>query len=134
MNWKKEAIKDLEKHNERKKACETIQERRKALQEEMKSVGEPGEISTQLLNMHAKSQRMELAYDANKRVIALVERGLADLKPAQRQILTDFYIDRQSGYIERLCAKLHVEPSSIYRMKDAALREFTLKMYGVMEY
>lgn len=134
MNWKKEAINDLEKHNERKKACETIQERRKALQEEMKSIGEPGEISTQLLNMHAKSQRMELAYDANKRIIALVERGLADLKPAQRQILTDFYITRQPGYVDDLCAKLHVERTSLYRMKDTALKEFTLRMYGIMEY
>lgn len=134
MDWKKEAIRDLQMYNGRKKACKAIKERCDALQLEMKSVGEPGEITKQLLDLHAKRKRLECAYQANEQLVSLVERGLAELTPAQRTVLTEFYIDRNSECINHLCSTLNVEQASLYRIKNAAIKEFTLKMYGILEY
>ncbi|MBE6722708.1 MAG: hypothetical protein E7572_09590 [Ruminococcaceae bacterium] len=134
MDWKKEAIRDLQMHNGRKKACKAIKERCDALQLEMKSVGEPGEITKQLLDLHAKRKRLECAYQANEQLVSLVERGLAELTPAQRQVLAEFYVDRRPEYIDHLCTSLNVEQANLYKIKNAAIKEFTLKMYGILEY
>ncbi len=134
MDWKKEAIRDLQMHNGRKKACKAIKERCDALRLEMQAVGEPGEITKQLLDLHVKRKRLECAFKANEQLVSLVERGLSELQPTQRQVLTEFYVDRRPEYIDHLCTSLNVEQANLYKIKNAAIKEFTLKMYGIPEY
>ena len=55
------------------------------------------------------------------------------LPKQQKDILTEFFIDRSKGHIERLMEKYHVEQSMVYKLKNEALRNFTLLRSGYIE-
>ena len=62
-----------------------------------------------------------------------MEKTLDMLPKQQKDILTEFFIDRSKGHIERLMEKYHVEQSMVYKLKNEALRNFTLLRSGYIE-
>ena len=64
--------------------------------------------------------------------LAGVERGLSVLDERERAVLDAFFIMRRENHVEYLCEQLHVERTTIYRIKDEALRKFTLARYGTL--
>ena len=64
------------------------------------------------------------------RRVARTERALTCLTDQQRDFLTVFYVDRPRGHVEALMSKYHVERATVYRIKDEALRDFTIARYG----
>ena len=59
-----------------------------------------------------------------------MEKTLDMLPKQQKDILTEFFIDRSKGHIERLMEKYHVEQAHIYRLKNESLYSFTILRYG----
>lgn len=55
------------------------------------------------------------------------------LTPEQRTILDRFYIHRTDYYLDELMDELGYERRSIYYRHNAALRDFTVAMYGLSE-
>ncbi len=65
--------------------------------------------------------------------MASVEDALDALDVEEVVVLDRFYIHRAPDCVDRLCAELHIEPSTVYRRRDKALRKFTTAMYGRCE-
>ena len=64
--------------------------------------------------------------------LAGVERGLNVLDERERAVLDAFFIMRRENHVEYLCETLHVERTTVYRIKDTALQKFTLARYGTL--
>ena len=62
-----------------------------------------------------------------------IDRGLSVLTQEQRTILDRFYIHRTDRYLDELMDELGYERRSIYYHHNAALRDFTVAMYGLSE-
>lgn len=143
MNWKAEAAKDLKTYPQRKAAVQNIKEKIKILEEQMVSLkgisaDEPvmGGLSKheeRLLNNITERERLSFSLKIAEELIDLTEKGLATLEERERQVLEGFYMQRAVNHVEALCEKMHIEKSTLYRIKDEALRKFTVAMYGTVE-
>lgn len=144
MNWIKEATNDLKNHKERKEGIENIREQIKILEEEyisLKGIKCDAPIKDyktkqeeNRINNIAKCEKLKSNLLALERTVKLIEKGLSSLSDTDRYILELFYIDRPSDYKDRLCERFNVEEAQIYRMKDSALKNFTISMYGITEF
>ena len=145
MNWKQEAIKDLQNYRKRKAALENMRQAIHLLGEDycslkgisMDSVsvqGNTGGTEAWMLNNIIKRERLKTNIAATEAWLALIENGLRALTDQQREILTEFYISRNPGHVERLAERYHMEKSRVYEQKERALYDFTLLMYGVTDY
>lgn len=145
MNWKQEAIKDLQNYRKRKAALENMRQAIHLLGEDycslkgisMDSVsvqGNTGGTEAWMLNNIIKRERLKTNIAATEAWLTLIENGLRALTDQQRDILTEFYINRNPGHVERLAERYHIEKSKVYNQKNQALYDFTLLMYGVTDY
>ena len=106
MNWKKEAENDLRCYMKRKASLNNLRDQILTLRLEQESI---------------------------KACTADSEPVKGGITEVQKDFLTEFYIDRHDGHVERLMEKYHIETSQVYRIKDEALYYFTVTMYGIME-
>ncbi len=119
MDFRKVAIEDLKNLNYLELGIEHNKERI----EELKDSSNIDDITAR--------ERAELN---NRAVIPLVENikeSLDALTETERKVLRRMYIDSERGAVEHLCEELCYEKSMIYRIKDEAIRKFTLAMYGI---
>lgn len=63
-----------------------------------------------------------------------IHKTLESMVAEERLVLEHFYIDRKAQSIDNLVMKLHMEKSSIYRLKDRALENYVLIRYGQSSY
>lgn len=77
--------------------------------------------------------RKKEAYRATKRKVDAVERGLATLTAQQVDILDRFFIHRTRGHVDSLAADYHIERTRVYDLKDAAIDDFTIARYGIID-
>lgn len=144
MNWKKEAENDLRCYTKRKAALNNLRDQILTLRLEQESIkactadsepvkGGSSKTEDRWIDNIVKTKRLSLAYSATQRIVALIEKGLDGLTEEQKDFLTQFYIDRQDGYVERLMEKYHIERTKVYNDKDSALYQFTISMYGIID-
>lgn len=145
IDWKTIAIEALKAYPARKAAIASMPEEIRMLDERMTAprggasadsipVREGGNrYEDRLLTDIAKKAEMEKALGRAKIETARVEEALGKLTDEQRLLLDRFYMNRTKDYIDRLCDELGYERSQVYKKKDDALYEFTLRMYGVIE-
>ena len=86
-----------------------------------------------LINYIDRKGRLEQNLGMAQARVERIERGLSVLTENERLVLTRFYIRREPRYLDRLCGELGYEMRTIYRLKDSALKKFTLAMYGVKD-
>lgn len=86
-----------------------------------------------LLNNIAMRSELQTAHDHAEAWVRVVDRALGVLSPDERLVLDRFYINRQKGHVERLMEELCIEKAQVYARKDAALRHFTVALYGGVE-
>ena len=86
-----------------------------------------------LIDNIMKRQVLERNLDIAKAEIEITEKALSVLKEDERKILDLFYMNRQRGYIDRLCTELFVEKTKLYDMKNEALRKFALATCGTVD-
>jgi hypothetical protein len=144
LDWKKLAVDDLRNYNLLQQSMQHIPQRIAALETEAVALkssfsdcepvsGSKKDGQDRLLSNICQRQRLHCNLEAVRSVFDMMERAFFSLLPDEQLVLRLFFIDRQSGHMERLQQELGYENAQIYRIKDQALRKFTLAMYGVLE-
>ena len=145
MNWQKEAINDLRQYCSRKQSLENLAERKRAFEEKYKAIrcsmcdtdpvmGGSSRIEDNMINNIVERQRIDMNIEATKKLVDITERGLSGLDDKQRKVLNEFYINRSQNHVERLMDILGYEKTAIYDLKDQALYDFTIAMFGLTDY
>lgn len=80
-----------------------------------------------------KREELGRSLEQTKKWVELVELGLSVLNDEERLILDGFYIRSEKGAADRLAGDLALDVKTVYRRKDAALRRFTIALYGCLE-
>lgn len=144
MNWKYEAIDKLKQYEAKKQALNSIPMEIDRLELAMKSIrsatadgtpvsgGGSGREDMYLSNI-VHREELERALEQAQKWVDLVDAGLEILSEEERLVLDRFYINPAKGNVDRLCGELNVEKSQVYNKKDAALRHFTICLYGCCE-
>ncbi len=144
MNWKFEAIDKLKGYEAHKRSLTSIPEEIKRLNVALTAIRSAATDSTPvsgggstredaMLSNIVHREELERALEQAKLWVDIVDGGLNVLDDEERLVLDRFYIHRGKGNVSRLCEELAVEQSSIYRRRDAALRKFTVALYGCAE-
>lgn len=144
MNWKHEAVEKLKQYEAKKLSLSSVPEEIRRLELEMQSIrsamsdGSPikgggnGREDMYLSNI-MRREELERSLRQAEIWVSLVDAGLKILSPEERLILDRFYINPARGNVDRLCGELGIEKSQVYSRKDAALRHFTVSLYGCSE-
>ena len=144
LNWKSEAMEKLRLYEVKKRSLQNIPEEIKRLESAMKSIrsatadgtpvsgGGSGREDMMLSNI-VQREELERSLDQAKKWVAFVDAGLEILSEEERLILDRFYINPAKGNVDKLCWELGLEKSQVYSRKDAALRRFTIALYGGTE-
>ena len=144
MNWKKEAVSLLKDYPARKKSLNNLKERYTMLENEMINLrsmqqdripvkGALSSTQEQFINSIAEQEQLQFNYRMVKQQLDWVDRGLSSLNAEERMILEGFFLSSAEHAKDDLMDKLCVERSTLYEMKDKALRKFTISMYGLLE-
>ena len=145
VNWQKEAINDLRAYPVLCQSLARMKEQQAALDLQAGAVrsgfrdSEPVSGSggsgaeDRLLSLIVKRERLNGNYAAVSKLVQQIEEALNHLDNKERLVLERFYINRCPNYVDRLCEELGYERSHIYNIKDGALRQFTIAMYGLIE-
>ena len=143
MNWISESISDLRLYGQRKRFLESVDSQLIWLENDFAALkgcttdseaveGGASKSEDYLLNNIVKRDKLRQNKELAEKFVQTIERTLYLLPRQQQEILTEFFIDRSKGHIERLMDKYHIERSHVYRLKDEALHNFTVLMYGVL--
>lgn len=144
MDWKSIAIEKLRDHEAKRRALESIPLELAQIESSMTSIrssradgtpvkGGGSGYEDRMLGLIVKKQELEDNLDRAQLCVDMVTGALQTLNQEERLILDRFYINAAKGNVDRLCGELCLEQSSVYRRKDAALRKFTIALYGVTE-
>ena len=145
VNWQKVAIEDLRKYECMRQSLISIREKQAALDlqsgavrssfrssEPVSGSGSSG-AEDKLISNIVERQRLDCNFQAIEKLVLQVEKALSMLSEQEQLVLNRFYVNRSSGYVDRLCEELGYEARNIYNIKDAALRKFTISMYGLVD-
>lgn len=144
MDWKREAMDKLRQYEARRSSLERTAAEIHRLEADMTRIrsasadGTPvaGGTNTRedmMVGNIASREELAMARRDTVRWLAVMDSALSELSEEERLILDRFYIHRSKGNVDRLCEEMHLEKAQVYRNKDAALRRFTLLLYGVTE-
>ena len=139
MDWKKQAVEDLQSHELRQKGLQNIQ-RIVLANQAVRTQKRPEEASAlpawsdHQLNFACEEARLRKLKDAAAGLVEAVEHALDMLTPEEKRVLEVFYIHRVPGHVAALMEELGYEQRQIYKMKDKALYRFTLAMYGLTDF
>ncbi len=143
MNWQKEAVNDLKAYEARKLSIDNMKKRIRELEQRAIKLGSlssdvpvkggASKSEDALINNIAERDRLNQNIDAVQCLLDIIDNGLSVLNDEERMVLNEFYINRSSQHIEKLCDELHCEQANVYRIKDRALYKFTIAMYGVID-
>ena len=143
MNWKEEATKKLSRYPYMRQASENIPREIKRLERQATAIRSAGTNAPiicgkngredMLLDNLVERQELQWALQNAKDWMGVTDRALSTLRQDEREILSRMLIFPEEGALASLCTDLGVESSSIYRRRDAALRKFTLALYGSLD-
>lgn len=141
-DWKKAAEEDLKAYRYRARSVESLRDRLEEIERQIaepRTAAPPGEGYK---TGRADDGRLDGLIDRREKLrrnqkyvrtwLAGVERGLSVLDERERAVIDAFFVARRENHVEYLCEQLHVERTTVYRIKDTALRKFTLARYGSM--
>lgn len=141
MNWISESVSDLRLYGQRKRFLENVDSQLIWLENDFAALkgcatdseaveGGASKSEDHLLNNIVKRDKLKQSKRLAKEFVEQVEKTLDMLPKQQKDILTEFFVDRSRGHIERLMDKMHIEKSRVYELKDEALHNFTILRYG----
>lgn len=141
MNWIREAESKLYDYSAKAQSLQSVTARIALLESEMSCVRSATMDSTAvhgggngredaLINNIAARGELEHVRLRTTQWLEWVNSALSALSDEERLLLDSFYIERCDKCVERLCEKLCLERAQVYRKKHAALRRFTLLLYG----
>ena len=141
MNWISESVSDLRVYGQRKRFLENVDSQLIWLENDFAALkgcatdseavdGGASRSEDYLLNNIVKRDKLKQNKKLSKEFVEQMEKNLDMLPKQQKDILTEFFVDRSRGHIERLMDKMHIEKSRVYELKDEALHNFTILRYG----
>ena len=144
MKWDLASIDDLKRYNGLKNSLKSIRERIELLNYEFTSVGSPqldrvptreggNKMEDFIISNISERERLNILYNVNKKMCGIIGRGLRGLPDGERRILEICYIENRRGGAESAMEELNIERSEFYRLRDRALRSFTVNMFGICE-
>ena len=143
MNWKKQTVEELRRYSARKESLAHMEERIQALRYKRQSIkatsntapvqGGSNQMEDRLIDSFCEEDKLRYNMQATTIMIHGLEKALESLNPVQRKVLDRFYINPVKGHVECLCEELGKECAQVYRIKDAAIRELSIRMFGVLE-
>ena len=144
MDYKREAADKLRQYTARQSSLDRTAEELLRLEAEFTRIRSAGVDATpvaggtntredRLVNNIAQRAELRAARQDTERWLRIMDSALAELTEEERLILTRFYIHRGRGAADRLGEELHLERAQVYNRKNAALKRFTLLLYGVTE-
>lgn len=83
-----------------------------------------------LLNNLVTQHELEEALKLTQSDIERTERALHALTPENQKILDYFFVSPRKGAVSMLAEELGIEEKTVYNRRNAALRMFTMAMYG----
>jgi hypothetical protein len=86
-----------------------------------------------ILTNIAHRQELRRTLRQTKNWVKTVDRALSALDSDERLAVERFYIHSVKGNVQLLCDELGVEQATVYRLRDKALRHFTMALYGIVE-
>lgn len=145
VNWQKVAIEDLRRYPALRQSLTAIREKQAALDLQAgvvrSSFRDSAPVSgsgtsgaeDKLISNIVERERLDGNYAAVQKLVAQIETALDLLDKTERLVLERFYMHRMDGHVDRLCRELGYEARNIYKIKDNALRKFTVAMYGIVD-
>lgn len=144
MRWDKEAESDLRKYPGLLNAVKNLRERieyleassgslRGAVCDDVPIHGGGTTFEDRILNNLVERERKRMLLSANEQLIAAIERGLSVLTEDEKTILEGFYFYPSRKAAERLADQIPCDRATVYRIRDRALYQFTVNMYGLMD-
>lgn len=144
MNWKIEAVDKLKQYEAKKLSLENIPleiERLELAMQGIRSASSEGSPTRSegsarddaYLSNIVHREELERLMEQSAKWVALVDAGLEILSSEERLLLDRFYISPEKGAADRLAGDLRIDVKTVYRRKDAALRRFTISLYGGTE-
>ena len=88
-------------------------------------------LDSQLVDAIVETERLKTNIRIAQSLITLVDRGLSALSDDERYVLEKLYMSDCPRSTRALLERLGYSQRSLYRVRDRALRKFTLAMYGV---
>lgn len=144
MDWKKEAIDKLRQYTAKKASIKNIPEEIARLELAIQNIrsavadgtpvqgGGSGREDVMLSNI-VERQELHRNLEQAKRWVQEVDDAWSVLTDEERLMLDRFYIHSERGVAERLAEDLGFDVKTVYRRKDAAIRRFTIALYGFIE-
>lgn len=144
MNWKQEAIERLEQYTAKHQSLTLIPEEIKRLESvaaRLRGVQMDG-VSVKrtdtrredgILNNIVQREELGWALEQAQKWVDQVDTGLSVLDSEQKMILDRFYIHSEKGVADSLAGDLAMDVKTVYRRKDAALKRFTIALWGCVE-
>ena len=140
INWKDIAERDIKDYRYQKSSIASLEKKIKDLNESMTALkgsatdkthvsGGGSKYEDNLINCIVIKERLKFNLQVVTKSVAMIERGLESIPKAKRQVLEHFYV---GGY-KKIMSEYNVEKSEAYRMRNDALREFCIAMYGITE-
>ena len=144
MDFRREAIDKLKYYDAKRQSLQRVTDEIKRLEEDVVRIrsasadsmsvsGSSDGREAALVNNIALRSELARAQHATAEWLRIVDDALDSLDHEERLILERMYIRPVKGYVENLCGELHIEKSALYTRKSAAIRRFTLALYGVTE-
>lgn len=134
MDWKLCAVDDLRNYNQMKIGILNSQDKLRMVRTSAKDVVLPvgsRRLDTRVINSLVETERLQENIKRAKKLVSLIDRGLASLTDEERCILEKFYMSGTPRTVTAISDELGYESRSIYRIREKALEKFTLAMYGV---
>ena len=136
MDWKACAADDLRRYRYLKIGILNSREKLAAMEKKAKL--SRANIKTSLLSSDDNDLDTLIEYERLKQnmkmsdlLAKLIERGLSSLSEEEKTVLDKCFINGGKRNLTSLTQTLGYEQRSLYRLRDRALKKFTLSMYGV---
>ena len=145
MDWKSIAIEKLKEHRAKKQALEGIPLEIAAIDSRIKStrsvqtdrpivMRSGNTYDDKILTCIARKEELCRVLDRARLAVQEVNGALQILTPEEQKVLEIIYMSSErGGQMERLCEEFNINKTSAYNRRDAALRKFTIAMYGCIE-
>ena len=143
MDWKSIAIEKLKNHQAKKQSLVSIPLEIAEIESNMKSIRSirsdrptvkgGSTYDDKMLSCLVHKEELQGLLDRARLAVQEVAGALQILDQDEQLILERLYINPCKGNRERLRMELNTDNTSLYRRREAALRKFTIAMYGCME-
>lgn len=143
MEWKMFAIEKLKNHQAKKQSLVSIPLEIAEIESKMKGIRSSlpdrpavrggSTYDDKMLNCLVRKEELQGLLDRAQLAVQEVTGALQILDPEEQLVLDRLYISPAKGKMGGLCSELKLDKTSAYRRRDAALRKFTIALYGCVE-